>query len=183
MTQAAREQRLLLAEGRVFLCHPAESDLDDFVSTMKRSRALHGAWVQAPDTPDLFRSFLEKDPIKNASLLVCLRENAKIVGVINLNEMVLGGFRSTYLGYYGTSDFAGQGLMAEGMRLALRFGFETLSLHRAEANIQPSNTASIALVRRLGFRKEGFSPRYLKIDGEWRDHERWAFLSDDRIED
>jgi ribosomal-protein-alanine N-acetyltransferase len=56
--------------------------------------------------------------------------------------------------------------------------FGELGLHRLEANIQPGNARSIALVRVLGFEKEGFSRRYLKIDGDWRDHERWALLSD-----
>ena len=69
--------------------------------------------------------------------------------------------------------------MKRGLRLALREAFGPLGLHRVEANIQPANLASIALVRSLGFRKEGFSPNYLKIDGEWRDHERWAILREE----
>ena len=58
--------------------------------------------------------------------------------------------------------------------------FDSLRLHRLEANIQPSNAASIALAKGAGFRLEGFSPRYLKIDGQWRDHERWAIVAEDR---
>ena len=64
--------------------------------------------------------------------------------------------------------------MSEGLGLLLRLAFRRLRLHRLEANIQPGNAQSIALVRRAGFRREGLSPRYLKIGGRWRDHERWA---------
>jgi [ribosomal protein S5]-alanine N-acetyltransferase len=76
------------------------------------------------------------------------------------------------------SSFSRKGLMTEALRAAVDYAFNDLGMHRLEANIQPENRASIALVRRLGFQKEGFSPRYLRINGEWRDHERWALLSD-----
>jgi ribosomal-protein-alanine N-acetyltransferase len=65
------------------------------------------------------------------------------------------------------------------MQLALRFAFQELRLHRVEANIQPANKRSLALAKTAGFRREGFSPRYLKIGGRWRDHERWAILAED----
>jgi [ribosomal protein S5]-alanine N-acetyltransferase len=68
--------------------------------------------------------------------------------------------------------------MTEAVGLAICFAFETIGLHRVEANIQPENTRSIALVQRLGFTREGYSPRYLHIGGAWRDHERWARLAD-----
>jgi len=54
-----------------------------------------------------------------------------------------------------------------------------LGLHRVEAGIIPTNHASVALVRRVGMRKEGYSPRYLEVNGEWRDHERWAITVED----
>ena len=69
--------------------------------------------------------------------------------------------------------------MTEGLRAVLSAVFGELGLHRVEANIQPGNAASLALARRLGFEKEGFSRRYLRIDGDWRDHERWALLAED----
>ena len=65
------------------------------------------------------------------------------------------------------------------MRLLFRHAFGELKLHRLEANIQPQNQRSIELAKRSGFRREGYSPRYLKIGGRWRDHERWAILAED----
>jgi ribosomal-protein-alanine N-acetyltransferase len=70
--------------------------------------------------------------------------------------------------------------MRAGLELGLRFAFGPLGLHRLEANIQPGNESSVALVKGAGFRLEGYSPRYLKIAGRWRDHERWAILAEDR---
>jgi ribosomal-protein-alanine N-acetyltransferase len=61
----------------------------------------------------------------------------------------------------------------------LRYAFRELQLYRVEANIQPGNRASLALAQRCGFTKEGFSRRYLQVNGEWRDHERWALLAEE----
>lgn len=69
--------------------------------------------------------------------------------------------------------------MREALTAVLRLAFGPLRLHRVEANIQPQNRASVELVRSLGFRREGYSRRYLKIGGRWRDHERWALLVED----
>ena len=68
-------------------------------------------------------------------------------------------------------------LMREGLALVVRHAFKTLKLHRLEANIQPQNAPSLALAKACGFRREGFSPLYLKIGGRWRDHERWAIVA------
>lgn len=97
---------------------------------------------------------------------------------MNVNNIVFGALRSGYLGYGAFASHAGRGLMTEGLRAVLDAAFGDLALHRVEANIQPTNHASVDLVRRLGFEREGFSRRYLYVDGDWRDHERWALLGE-----
>jgi ribosomal-protein-alanine N-acetyltransferase len=111
--------------------------------------------------------------------LIRLRGAGDLVGVANISEIVRGSFRSAYLGYYAFAPYHRQGLMREGLSLVIAQAFRRLRLHRLEANIQPANRASLRLVRRLGFRREGYSPRYLKVRGRWRDHERWALLADE----
>ena len=69
--------------------------------------------------------------------------------------------------------------MSEGLGLVLRHAFGTLGLHRVEANVQPDNARSIALVERSRVPREGYSPRYLKIGGRWRDHVRFAMLAEE----
>ena len=69
--------------------------------------------------------------------------------------------------------------MKPALAAVIAISFDNLALHRLEANIQPSNIASIALVKSLGFRLEGYSPRYLKIAGTWQDHERYAITAEE----
>jgi ribosomal-protein-alanine N-acetyltransferase len=99
--------------------------------------------------------------------------------VVNVNEIVRGVFQSAYLGFYAFAPYQGVGYMSEGLRLVIAEAFKRSGLHRLEANIQPTNSRSIALVKRLGFRLEGYSQNYLKISGRWRDHERWAITIED----
>ena len=155
-------------------------DADDLIRANRESVAYHAPWVQTfTDRAGFDRWFAQT--LTGAKVALVAREAASggVVGLVNLNEIVRFAFQSAYLGYFGMAAFAGSGLMTEAVRRACLYAFDEAGLHRLEANIQPGNARSIALVRRLGFRLEGFSPRYLKIGGEWRDHERWAILADE----
>ena len=172
----------------VYLRPPQSSDARAFLSAVKASSKLHGAWVQPPKTPARFAQFArrfgasaKRDPLAATHLgfLVCRCEDDAIVGVFNLSEIVRGLFQSAYLGYYAFSPHAGAGYMAEGLQLTLGAAFGALKLHRVEANIQPGNLRSLALAREAGFVREGFSRRYVKIAGRWRDHVRMAILAED----
>jgi ribosomal-protein-alanine N-acetyltransferase len=106
--------------------------------------------------------------------LVERRADGGVVGVCNLNHLMWGGLRAASLGYYAFAPSAGHGYVREGVAQLLALAFRRLALHRVEAAVQPGNLASLALVRALGFRHEGASPRYLKLGGRWLDHERYA---------
>jgi ribosomal-protein-alanine N-acetyltransferase len=160
---------------RVFLRAPAGRDREEFIALNRASRRLHRGLVAPPIEPEQFDAFLKRSRMADsACFLICRAEDGAIVGSINLSQIVRGNFESAYVGYYVGARHAGRGYMTEAIQLTLRHAFEELKLHRLEANIQPGNVASIALVRRAGFTREGYSQRYLKICGRWRDHERWA---------
>jgi [ribosomal protein S5]-alanine N-acetyltransferase len=174
------DHEFLAAGPRVTIRLLRPEDQAELIALNHASRALHGDWIAPPTTPDQFAALLERsrrDDVR--SVLVCERAGGAIIGVVNLSQIFYGAFQNAYMGYYGGQPTAERGLMTEGVGLVLGYAFETLALHRVEANIQPENTRSIALVRRLGFTREGFSPRYLFIAGAWRDHERWAMLAED----
>jgi ribosomal-protein-alanine N-acetyltransferase len=145
-----------------------------FLEAVARSRKLHGSWVTPPNTPPAFAEYLERLKSRTQAGYFIRAETGELAGVINISEIVRGSFLSGYLGYYAFVPHNGRGYMTQGLEAVLREAFRSLRLHRLEANIQPGNEASRRLVQRLGFRQEGFSPRYLKIAGRWRDHERWA---------
>jgi ribosomal-protein-alanine N-acetyltransferase len=147
---------------------------------VRASRALHRGWVSPPATEAAYLEYLKTCRARTArGLFVCLRADDSLAGVINLSQIARGNFQSAYLGFYAFKPAAGQGYMTEALGLALDLAFNEMKLHRLEANIQPANTPSLRLAKRLGFQREGFSPKYLKISGRWRDHERWAILAED----
>jgi len=172
--------RRRLRGALVFLRAPRAADQKEFLRLNRASRRLHRGWVAPPVTPRQFAQYLARRRRPDCpGFLICRIGDGAIVGGINVNEIVRGVFQSAYLGYQIGEPFARHGYMTEALRLAVEFAFRELRLHRVEANIQPANDASRALVRRAGFRREGLSRRYLKIGGRWRDHERWTLLAED----
>lgn len=166
--------------GRVYLRTPEHADRGEFISLMRTSRSFHRPWATAPIDDEAFDAYLADSRRPDfEAMLVCRREDRAILGFFNLSHITRGSLQSAYLGYAVGSPYAHLGYMREGIDLVLSDAFLTLRLHRIEANIQPGNGASIALARGAGFSREGFSPRYLKIGGRWRDHERWAILAED----
>jgi ribosomal-protein-alanine N-acetyltransferase len=165
---------------RIYLRPLEANDAAEFIALNRASQNFHRGLASPPVRADQFHALLERcrrpDMI---CFLICRVEDGAIVGSITLSQIFRGSFQSAYLGYHVGAKFAHQSYMSEALGLVLRYSFKKLRLHRLEANIQPSNYASIALVKRAGFVREGFSRRYLKICGRWRDHERWAIIAED----
>ncbi|HEX4109386.1 MAG TPA: GNAT family protein [Solirubrobacteraceae bacterium] len=168
------------ARARVTLRAPSPADRDEFLALMRESRTMHLPWAVPPTTDADYDALLERASRADTEAhLICRSPDGVIVGFANLNHIVRGGLQSAYLGYAVGAPHAAQGYMTEGLELVLARAFDELGLHRVEANIQPGNGRSLALAERCGFRREGYSPRYLRINGAWRDHERWALLAED----
>lgn len=174
------------AGARVFLRPPSRDDLEEFTALIDASLAFLAPWepwVHGGPEPSaarrLERLLALRDSRTNLKFLVCRVRDGAILGAMNINNIVRGVFDCAALGYWIGAPYARKGYTGDALQLAMHYAFDGLGLHRLEANIRPENEASIALVRRAGFREEGYSPRMLKIAGVWADHERWAILRDE----
>lgn len=150
-----------------------------FLTAVQHSKSFFDSWVTPPDTPEKYADYLYRYSADTHHSYLAKASDGTLVGCINLNDIVRGSFQSAYLGYYAFLPNQGKGLMKEALSAVLSLAFGTHGLHRLEANIQPDNMRSVGLAKSLGFRLEGYSPRYLKIDDEWRDHERYAITSEE----
>ncbi len=176
----SKRQKALATGSTVYIRAPERADTDEFIDMNRASIRFYRGLASPILTPQRFVDFLtrcQRDDFEG--FLVCENDRDAIVGSINLSQIFRGGFQSAYIGYQVGAPFARLGYMTEALQLVLKYAFDTMKLHRIEANIQPHNVASIALVKRVGFSKEGYSRRYLKICGRWRDHERWAIVAED----
>ena len=165
---------------RVFLRAPEPEDCDTLVGLYLRSRAHFAGYASSKYSRGQFEILLldaAKD--SNEYFLICRADDNAIIGTLNFSQIFRKAFQNAYLGYQLFAGYTGRGYMTEAVAMGLRFVFIDLGLHRIEANVQPSNKPSIGVLKRNGFTKEGFSRRYLKINGRWCDHERWAILKED----
>jgi [ribosomal protein S5]-alanine N-acetyltransferase len=169
---------VLRRTDRVFLRRVERRDEEEFTRLSRASAELHAPWISAPTTAAEFETYLARfDRVVADAFVVCVAETGDMAGFANLNEIVRGHYQRASLGYGVFAHAVGQGYMTEGVGLVVAFAFKELGLHRLEADIQPGNKPSLKLVRRLGFRYEGFSPALILIRGEWKDHERWAITA------
>lgn len=181
---------------QVILVEPTGRDKPAYVKLREESRAWLEPWEPTIEgdggvaedrfAEDAFDRFLSSASTpQSRRFLVRLasqRGRGELIGQVSLNNIARGAFQCAALGYWVGHRFAGRGYMTEAVRLAVSRAFGPMRLHRVEANIIPTNEPSRALVRRLGFRLEGLSPRFLRIAGRWQDHERWALTAEEWTE-
>lgn len=158
--------------------------------TFQSVRRANAEWLEPwdatspdPDAPSrTFEDLVQQYDAEGAAgraLPLAVESGGRLVGQVNVGTIVYGSFRSCYVGYWVSRTLAGQMVVPTGVALVGDHLFGRVGLHRMEINIRPENTASIAVVRKLGFRSEGRRPRYLHIDGEWRDHLSFALTVED----
>lgn len=168
-----------------------QDDESEFVRVHALSREVWAPWTPALQralTPEAhFRRELGR-AVRGAVAGTHLRLAAfvargELVGFFSLNEVVRGAFESAYASWQVAEGRMGQGFGTEGVRALLDIAFDPepdgLALHRVQANIMPGNAASLRIAEKVGFRREGFAERYLRIAGRWEDHVMLALTSEE----
>jgi len=119
------------------------------------------------------------DAEAKTSVPLLVTAGGDILGRLTLSGVVRGALQSCAIGYWIRADRLGEGHATRAVGLAVAHAFEKLGLHRVQAETVPENVASQTVLRRNGFTEYGVAPRYLKIDGQWRDHRMFQLLCDD----
>lgn len=177
-----------LKHGRVYLRPARQSDWRAWASLRSESRDFLVPWEPSWSSDALSRAAFRRRLRSHEaewqrgtgySFLMFRSDDDALIGGITLSNVRRGVAQSASLGYWVGEPFARQGYMTEGLRAVLDFAFERLALHRIEAACLPANRASQALLCKIGFREEGYSRQYLRINGRWQDHCLFAVLRDD----
>ncbi|MEV1287183.1 GNAT family protein [Micromonospora sp. NPDC049679] len=182
-----------LADGPVLLRPYRRSDATAWSQVRRANQAWLAPWESSPpgpwvelNSPSAFH-YVHRDQRRSARrgesmpFAVCLREGGqeRLVGHLNLGNIVRRAFCSSYVGYWIDAAVAGRGVMPTALALAVDHAFTVGGLHRVEVNIRPENGPSRRVVEKLGFREEAYHPRYMHIDGAWRDHIGYALTSEE----
>ncbi len=169
---------------------PAESDRQELLSLRRASRAALEPWEPAPLLgTDVYgsewfdRVLATSNTPARVRWLVCEKVSKLIVASVGIDQISRGPFNNGIMGWWCGTPYTNKGFMTAGIQAALESAFRDeplgLSLHRIEANIRPENIASLAVARKVGFRYEGHSPKYLQIAGKYCDHSRFAIVRED----
>ena len=185
-----RPKSPILVGRRVLLRPLTPSDFHEWRAVRRASASWLEPWEprRIPGGPDVVEdeqafgarcAARQADQRNGAAYSFGLFADGRFAGEINVSQIFRGALQSCSFGYWVASDRAGQGLVPEGVVLALRFAFDELHLHRVEIGIVPRNAASLRIPNKLGLRYEGLAERFVEINGTWEDHYRFAITAEE----
>jgi [ribosomal protein S5]-alanine N-acetyltransferase len=124
------------------------------------------------ELPSFFRLVrtLNRESRDVRSISFAIWSGNNLIGQISMGGIILGALRGAHIGYWIDRSYAGRGYTTQAVNLLTEYGFSVLALHRIEINLRPENAASRRVAEKAGYVFEGVRPRYLHIDGDWRDH-------------
>ena len=187
-TVTLSEQVPAIVGDSVMLRAPQMSDYAEWAALREASRDFLTPWEPTWPPDDLTRASYRRRIRRYAEdqrsdlaypLFVFRKSDNVLVGGLTLANIRRGCAQAGNLGYWMGAAHSRQGFMTAAVKLVIPFAFETLRLHRVEAACIPGNVASIRLLEKTGFRREGFAREYLCIDGAWQDHLLYARLKHD----
>jgi [ribosomal protein S5]-alanine N-acetyltransferase len=157
---------------RVALSPVTIADRDEFVALARDSVDLHRGLISVPLGEEEFAAYVERfDGTSAAGFVIRLNDTGALAGLVNIRDIARSG---GVLGFGGFAATAGNGYVAEGVLLAVRYAFAELGLGHLEALVQPGNTASRKLLAKAGFLPVRAPLKTIFIDGLWRDHQLWV---------
>jgi [ribosomal protein S5]-alanine N-acetyltransferase len=175
-----RRSRYVPADGsRVLKQALTADDVAAFIALAEESSQFHRRWIKLPTDFDAFERYLSGFDNENAFCFVVCDADS-IVGSVSLTGIEREPYHRGRLGFGVFEQYAKMGYMSFGLEYIIRLAFENLELHRIEADIQSENDPSKRLIKKMGFTCEGISQKFIRINGEWIDHERWAFTFAER---
>jgi len=184
LARSADPQPLVRGDG-LYLRPAIVADYTAWARLREQSRAFLAPWEPTWLSDDLTRAAFRRRLRRQAediaadesfAFLIFDSTSDELLGGLTLGGIRRGVAQAATLGYWMGAPHAGKGRMTRAVAAVVRFGFDSLRLHRIEAACIPDNAPSIALLERNGFQREGFARAYLKIDDAWRDHVLLALL-------
>jgi [ribosomal protein S5]-alanine N-acetyltransferase len=172
-----------LAGERIALRAFAPGDVSELTALRVRNREFLGPWeprrsegffTEAGQRAEIERDRHEWAADRTYAFAIVERDGGAMRGRIALANVVRGAWENATLGYFVDQAVGSRGYATEAVSLALDFAFGPCRLHRVQAAVMPKNARSRRVLEKNGFRHEGFSPRYLRLDGDWRDHDLFA---------
>jgi ribosomal-protein-alanine N-acetyltransferase len=180
-------QEVHLQHGPVTLRPIRMSDRRAWRSTRAQNAQWLARWEATRPPGDLQHSVTYRQMVRDLrrtaregrGLPLALLVDGAFAGQVTVNNIVGGSARFASIGYWIDQRHAGHGYMPTAVALAVDHCWTALGLHRIEIAIRPENAASLRVVEKLGFQEYGYAPRYLHIDGDWRDHRLFALTTEE----